>query len=161
MPLDTVHHCVIYITPTAPTSHRLVDDELIETDAVHRNGKLNAKIDLNKLEDKASRNSECIKQLKPRVILDVMEKFSMEQVLIFCRTNLDCDLMEKFLKKIGGAGGAGGIGVADKFSCRVLAGMRSMEERQKSLEDFKDGEVRILIATGRFGEHCYSDYQLF
>ena len=158
MPTDTVHHCVVNITPTAPTNHRLVDDELIETDAVHRNGKLNAKIELNKLKDKASRDSECIKQLKPRVILDVMDKFSMEQVLIFCRTNLDCDLMEKFLKKIGGAGG---MGVADKYSCRVLAGMRSMEERQKSLEDFKDGEVRILIATGRSGEHCCSDCQLF
>jgi ATP-dependent RNA helicase DDX1 len=35
----------------------------------------------------------------------------------------------------------------DKYTCRVLAGMRTMEERQKSLKDFKEGEVRILIAT--------------
>lgn len=26
----------------------------------------------------------------------------MEQCLIFCRTNLDCDLLEQFLVKIGG-----------------------------------------------------------
>jgi ATP-dependent RNA helicase DDX1 len=35
----------------------------------------------------------------------------------------------------------------DKYTCRVLAGMRTMEERQKSLKDFREGEVRILIAT--------------
>lgn len=147
---DTVHHCVVNISPNAST-HLLKDDNLIETDAVHRNGKLSAKIELSKVEGEASKNSECIKQFKPRAILDVMHKFSMEQVLIFCRTNLDCDLMEIFLKQVGGAGG---MGVADKYSCRVLAGMRSMEERQRSLQAFKEGEVRILIATGRWGEYA-------
>ena len=142
---DTVHHCVVDITPSAASAKQwLKDDNLIETDAVHRGGKLNAKVEIDKLSDQASKNSECIKQFKPRAVLDIMDKFSMEQVLIFSRTNLDCDLMEKFLKQVGGAGG---MGVSDKYSCRVLAGMRSMEERRASLEAFKDGEVRILIAT--------------
>ena len=142
---DTVHHCVVNVSPSG-SQHLLKGEHLIETDAVHRNGKLSAKIDLDEIKDKASKNSECVKQFKPRVVLDVMDKFHMDQVLIFCRTNLDCDLMEKFLKK---AGGAGGMGVSDKYSCRVLAGMRTMEERRASLEAFKDGEVRILIATGK------------
>ena len=86
-----------------------------------------------------------MKQLKPRILLEVLETFAMDQALVFCRTNLDCDLMEKFLRNVSGAGG---IGIADKFSCRVLAGMRSMEERQSSLRAFKEGDVRILIATG-------------
>lgn len=139
---DTVHHCVVNIRPTGKP---LDDDDLIETDAVHRKGKLTAKIELDKLEGgKAARDSESVKQFKPRVVVDVMEKFAMENVLVFVRTNLDADLMEKYLKNLGGIGG---MGMSDKYSCRVLAGMRSMEERQKSLEAFKEGEVRILICT--------------
>lgn len=140
---DTVHHCVINVSPDASPKLLVEEDSLIETDAVHRKGKLNTTIELDKLKDK-ERDSECIKQFKPRIVLDVMEAFNMEQVLIFCRTNLDCDLMEKFLRK---ANSAGGMGIADKYTCRVLAGMRSMEERQQSLQDFKDGEVRCLICT--------------
>ena len=52
--------------------------------------------------------------------------------------------MEKFLRS---ATDGGSNRLVDKYTCRVLAGMRSMEERQKSLIDFKEGEVRILIAT--------------
>ncbi|CAB9508555.1 ATP-dependent RNA helicase Ddx1 (Fragment) [Seminavis robusta] len=138
---DTVHHCFIQLNPSTV---KLKDDELIETDAVHRNGKLSAKVEVKKITDEASKSSEVIKQLKPRVLVEVMEKFGMDQVLVFCRTNLDCDLLEKYLK---GIGSAGDIGIADKYSCRVLAGMRSMEERQSSLRAFKEGDVRILVCT--------------
>jgi ATP-dependent RNA helicase DDX1 len=65
----------------------------------------------------------------------------MDQVLVFCRTNLDCDLMEKYFTR------AGGGTMTDKYPCRVLAGMRSMGERHKALKDFKEGEARILICT--------------
>lgn len=140
---DTVHHVVVEVSPSASFELLSNDDDLIETDAVHRDGELSAKIEFGKLNNK-ERNSECIKQVKPKVVLDVMEKFAMEQVLIFCRTNLDCDLMEKFLRK---SGSAGGMGIAEKYSCGVLAGMRSMDERRKNLQDFKDGEVRCLICT--------------
>jgi predicted Fe-Mo cluster-binding NifX family protein len=84
----------------------LINDDFIETDAVHRNGKLNAKIELDKLDGK-EKESESVKQFKPRIVLDVMDAFQMEQVLIFCRTNLDCDLLEKFFRKAGNAGGMG------------------------------------------------------
>jgi ATP-dependent RNA helicase DDX1 len=139
---ETVHHCFVHVTPAD-----LQDREPIETDAVHRNGILSARVELSNISGGAAKHSELIKQWKPRVLVEVMERFAMDQVLVFCRTNLDCDLMEKYLKSIGAPGG---VGIADKFSCRVLAGMRSMEERQSSLRAFKEGDVRILIATGGY-----------
>ena len=33
------------------------------------------------------------------------------------------------------------------YSCCVLAGMRSMQERRTNLQAFKDGDVRFLICT--------------
>jgi len=134
---DTVHHCLI---PVDPDSYDSGDDDLV-TDSVHRDGKLSADIPWRKL-DKKDRDSERIKQLKPKILVRIMDEFAMEQVLVFCRTNLDCDLMEKYLKNIGGGGG-----IVDKYRCRVLAGMRSMMDRQKALKDFKEGEARVLIAT--------------
>lgn len=39
----------------------------------------------------------------------VLDAFQMEQCLIFCRTNFDCDNLELFLNSLGGSvmGGAG------------------------------------------------------
>jgi ATP-dependent RNA helicase DDX1 len=135
---DTVQDCVVNVSPAAFEIR-----EFVRTDAVHRRGRLDAPASLNGLsEDEA--NSEKIKQLKFRAVLAVLDAFSMDQVLIFCRTNLDCDLMERHLKSQQAGGGEG---LVDKYSCRVLAGMRSMQDRQKALEDFKGGDARILIAT--------------
>ena len=49
--------------------------------------------------------------------------------------------MEKYLRSLKSGG------LVDGYTCRVLAGMRSMEERKQSLQDFKEGEVKCLIAT--------------
>lgn len=32
----------------------------------------------------------------------VIDSFQMDQCLIFCRTNFDCDNLEKFLNSLGG-----------------------------------------------------------
>lgn len=135
---DTVQHCVVRVSPETFDS----SSELVMSDAVHRRGKLDRPASLGGL-SKEEANSEKIKQLKFRAVLAVLDAFSMDQVLIFCRTNLDCDLMETYLKSQASRG----KGLVDKYSCRVLAGMRSMQDRQKALEDFKGGESRILIAT--------------
>jgi ATP-dependent RNA helicase DDX1 len=140
---DTVHHCVVKISPS---SYQLSGMKTITTDAVHRQGKLEAPVSCDDLSETEA-DSEKIKQLKPQVVLDLLERFSMEQVLIFCRTNLDCDLMERFFRNAGSSSGSKPDKMTDKYSCRVLAGMRSMPDRQKALKDFKEGEVRILIAT--------------
>jgi ATP-dependent RNA helicase DDX1 len=115
----------------------------VTTDGVHRHGKLKESTNWAEL-SKSEAESERMKLAKPQALLDLLEKFTMDQVLVFCRTNLDCDLLEQFLHR--GDGGGGG-GPAAKYACRVLAGMRSMPEREQALKDFKEGEVRILIAT--------------
>ena len=54
---------------------------------------------------------------------------------------------------IGGGGGGGAFrgkresGKEHPYSCVVLGGARSMDERRAALAAFKDGDVRFLIAT--------------
>jgi ATP-dependent RNA helicase DDX1 len=82
--------------------------------------------------------SEAVKRLKPRLLQRIVDAFAMDQCLIFCRTNFDCDNLEKFLNELGG-GASGFSGKAEsgkegKYSCVVLAGQRSMEERRRALQ---------------------------
>ena len=58
-------------------------------------------------------------------LIRLIEQLEMEQVLVFCRTNLDCDNLEKFLASAGGDDRYGA------YTCSVLAGMRSMQDRRK------------------------------
>lgn len=73
----------------------------------------------------------------------------MSQCLVFCRTNLDCDNLEKFLNNMGGGGFRGKTekGMENPYSCVVLAGQRSMEQRRAALKAFKDGDARFLLCT--------------
>lgn len=43
-----------------------------------------------------------IKRLKPLLLKRIVDEFNMTQCIIFCRTNLDCDNLEKFLIAEGG-----------------------------------------------------------
>jgi ATP-dependent RNA helicase DDX1 len=113
------------------------------TDAVHLGGLLNEKVCWDSL-DKDECSSETVKLIKPIILLDLLEKTQMDQILIFVRTNLDAGLLETFL--ISKAKQSSKM-LANSYSCKVLAGKRSMEERNKNLKAFKDGDVRILIAT--------------
>jgi ATP-dependent RNA helicase DDX1 len=83
---DTVHHCFVPIDPSSFQASM----GFLTTDAVHRHGKLNEPVSLEGLNEKEA-NSEKIKQLKFRAVKEIIDKFSMEQVLVFCRTNLDCE----------------------------------------------------------------------
>ncbi|CAM9532090.1 unnamed protein product [Hapterophycus canaliculatus] len=88
--------------------------------------------------------------MKPQVLLRVVEALGMDQAIIFCRTNLDCDLLEEFLTDVGGGKRFTGhqeSGDQNAFSCCVLAGMRSMQQRRANLTAFKEGDVRFLICT--------------
>jgi ATP-dependent RNA helicase DDX1 len=83
--------------------------------------------------------SEAVKRLKPRLLQRIVDAFNMDQCLIFCRTNFDCDNLERFLNELSGGGGSGFRGKAEsgkegKYSCVVLAGQRSMEERRQALQ---------------------------
>lgn len=105
--------------------------------------------------DKArNENSQAVKEVKQRLLVEIIEKFKMNQCLVFCRTNLDCSNMELYLNKFscessGKGSGSGGSSSGKKglFSCCVLAGKLSQEQRRTNLKRFKDGEVRIMLCT--------------
>lgn len=71
---------------------------------------------------------------------------------VYCgRTNLDCDLLEEFLTEVGGGKRFTGhqeSGNENAFSCCVLAGMRSMQQRRVRKEAVGRRSFRLVI-TGR------------
>jgi len=74
----------------------------------------------------------------------------MQQCIAFCRTNLDCSSLEKYL--IAASGGKAFRGPAEKgaegrYSCAVVGGRRSTQERKQALDAFRSGDVRVLICT--------------
>ena len=132
----------------------LDDDKRVTTDSVHRKGELDKfeapsllKGDVKAvLETSNEDQSEGVKLAKPALFVKLFDALKMEQCLVFCRTNLDCDLFEKYLNKIGGSGSFRGrkeSGKESPYACCVLAGMRSMHERRRNLEAFKAGDVKI------------------
>jgi len=143
---STVHHAIVTVDPNQYDNFLAqrgsVEVLKVQTDAVHRGGELERTTDWSELSPEDIL-SERIKLMKPHVLLDLLDRFEMDTCLVFCRTNLDCDNLEKVLRSTATNSGA----VKDKYSCKVLAGQRTMQERKASLKSFKDGEVRILIAT--------------
>ena len=61
----------------------------------------------------------------------------MDRAIIFCRTKLDCDNLERYLKSVGDR----------ELTCVCLHGDRKPNERKNNLEKFKREEVRFLICT--------------
>jgi hypothetical protein len=51
---------------------------------------------------KTEQKSSLLKHTKPLALLKLIDTFQMSQCIIFCRTNLDCDLLESFLVSVGG-----------------------------------------------------------
>jgi ATP-dependent RNA helicase DDX1 len=91
-----------------------------------------------------------IKVIKQQLLLKIIDKFEMSQCMIFCRTNLDCDNLETFLCLVGDGRKFTEkmeTGKEHRYSCCVLGGLRSMEERRRNLDAFKSGYVRFLICT--------------
>ncbi|XP_033114338.1 ATP-dependent RNA helicase DDX1-like [Anneissia japonica] len=89
--------------------------------------------------------SEAVKILKPDYLLHAIKEHDMDQAIIFCRTKLDCDNVEKFLIKHGG--GPRPTMPDSKFSCVCLHGDRRPQERRENLQRFKSFEVALLICT--------------
>ena len=98
--------------------------------------------------------SLAVKKLKPRLLLRLADALAMDQCVVFCRTNHDCDQLEAFLRKASGAAatapptrGPSETGAQGAYTCVVLAGARSTEDRREALRAFKAGEARFLICT--------------
>ena len=147
---ETVHHVVYRVEPFPAADSPLVQNKsaavkYAHTDAVHLETGSGEKGN-----SEADRASQEIKQWKLQALLKVIDGFDMSQGIIFCRTNVDCNNLESFLCEHGGGQKFRGrveSGKEHKYSCCVLAGMRSMQDRRAALDAFREGDVRFLICT--------------
>jgi len=134
---EAVHHVVYRVDTTL--SAQDVDATTVKletvTDEVHPHVKLAGK----------DAKSQRIKELKLLLLLKLIDKYDMRECVVFCRTNLDCDNLEYFLNEHRKACGL--TASSKKYSCCVLAGMRTVPQRTAALEKFKSCEVEILICT--------------
>lgn len=127
---DTVHHVVCMVDPQKDAKwHNLRAH--IQTDGVH------AKDNVRPNNNTPDTLSEAVKLLKGEYVLKAIEEHKMDRAIIFCRTKLDCDNLEKYIKQTGG----------NKFSCVCLHSDRSPRERKENLETFKAQKVKFLICT--------------
>ncbi|KAL0042243.1 hypothetical protein WJX77_007018 [Trebouxia sp. C0004] len=140
---DTVDHVCVKLDPHEDRSW-LQSNPPTPTDKAHAFDKIGPNINTPEC------LSEAVKRLKPRMLQRIIDTYKMDQCLIFCRTNFDCDNLESFLTGLGGGGKFRGKmekGVENPYSCLVLAGARSMDQRRDALQAFKDGDIRFLICT--------------
>ena len=134
---ETVHHAVVEIDPYNSSLYGDWNDAGgpaggVPTDEVHARDAIRAGRDGKPIDELAA--SEAVKKLKPPMVVDLINKLNMDQVLVFCRTNYDCDNLEKYLIARGGGkkfvpGQKVEKGVENPYSCCVMAGQRSMKER--------------------------------
>ncbi|KAI6183028.1 ATP-dependent RNA helicase DDX1 [Aphelenchoides bicaudatus] len=128
---DTVHQVVCMVDPKADKSWirlRSLKDSGIKTDEIH------AKDDIRPGSDKQETLSEAVKVLKFAYLSRAIEEHKMDKGIIFCRTKLDCDHCEEYLKTKG-------------HSCVCLHGDRNPKERDENLKKFKEDKVKFLICT--------------
>lgn len=127
---DTVHHVVVKVDPQ---QDRLWHNmrRRIQTDGVH------AKDGVNPSSTTPETLSEAIKLLKGEYTVRAIDEHKMDRAIIFCRTKLDCDNLERYLKQID----------RNHYSCVCLHGDRKPPERKANLEKFKRAEVKFLICT--------------
>lgn len=61
----------------------------------------------------------------------------MDRAIIFCRTKIDCDNLERYLYQVGDR----------ELTCVCLHGDRKPAERKSNLWKFKNEQARFLICT--------------
>lgn len=74
------------------------------------------------------------KTSKKDLLLHILEDEEMEQVLLFARTKHGADRIVRNLKK-------------KDISAAAIHGNKSQNQRQKALKQFKNGNIRLLVAT--------------
>lgn len=133
---ETVHHVVVMVDPQKDTSwHNL--RKHIQTDGVHANDNVRPG------NSTAETLSEAVKMLKGEYAVRAIDKHKMDRAIIFCRTKLDCDNLERYFNQMGG----GPNNKNNPYSCVCLHGDRKPQERKANLERFKRSEVKFLICT--------------
>lgn len=71
---------------------------------------------------------------KNELLLHILENQDIEQVLLFSRTKHGADRIVRNLRK-------------QKIKCAAIHGDKSQNQRQKALSEFKDCNIRVLVAT--------------
>lgn len=127
---ETVHHVAVLVDPRTDGSWRTAERR-IRTDGVHAADPLGVHV------QSAEQFSEATKWLKGAYLLRALEQHNMERALLFCRTKLDCDNVERWLRETD----------AQRWTCVCLHGDRAPAERKANLEAFKAGRVKFLICT--------------
>ena len=74
------------------------------------------------------------KQLKPQLLLALLQQGKLENALVFTRTKHRANRLADFLLKQG-------------IASERIHGNRSQNQRTKALADFKSGRCRVLVAT--------------
>lgn len=144
---ETVHFVCYMVDPhrdSLPCANAIRSPEILPpTDGVH------PIVTNSSTVTDPERLSQRVKLWKPQIAIAIADTIGMDSCLIFCRTNVDCNQLESYLTQLGGGRQfrPGALGKENPYSCVVLGGMRSQEERQRNLQHFKDGEVRFLICT--------------
>lgn len=71
---------------------------------------------------------------KRDLLLHILKNPEISQVLLFSRTKHGADRIVRNLRK-------------KKIACSAIHGDKSQNQRQKALKEFKDGKIRVLVAT--------------
>ncbi len=74
------------------------------------------------------------KSAKPNLLVEVLETETTDRVLVFTRTKHGADKVVRALQKSG-------------FGAEAIHGNKSQNQRERVLADFRNGKLRILIAT--------------
>lgn len=74
------------------------------------------------------------KNLKTKLLLNILDNDEIEQVLLFSRTKHGADRIVRNLKK-------------ERITSAAIHGNKAQNQRQKVLGEFKDGTIRVLVAT--------------
>ncbi|KAJ8923936.1 hypothetical protein NQ315_006712 [Exocentrus adspersus] len=127
---ETVHHVVVKVDPQNDKSWHNLRRHIL-TDGVH------AQDDVRPGNNSPETLSEAVKLLKGEYCIRAIDVHNMDRAIIFCRTKLDCDNLEKYMKQID----------RNRYSCVCLHGDRKPHERKANLEQFKKGSVKFLICT--------------
>ena len=74
------------------------------------------------------------KDSKKDLLLHILKDDKMDQVLVFSRTKHGADKVVRYLNK-------------NRIEAAAIHGNKSQNQRQKGLNDFKDGKIGVLVAT--------------
>ncbi len=96
------------------------------------------KIEVSPVSSTAETIQQCVyltnKNLKRNLLIHILNDKNMEQVLLFSRTKHGANRIAKDLIK-------------KNITAAAIHGDRSQNQRQKALQDFKNGQIRVLVAT--------------